>query len=81
MKFGEAMAMAVQPNLAFFKVKGVGLEDTPGIIGKISSHLLENGINIYGMITIASSIIVFVGWNDREPALQLMTQVARGELR
>ena len=81
MKFGEAMAMAVQPNLAFLKVKGVGLEDTPGIIGRISSHLQENGINIYGMITIASSILVFVGWDDKETALRLMKQVVRGELQ
>lgn len=81
MKFGEAMAMAVQPNLAFLKVKGVGLEDTPGIIGRISSHLRESGINIYGMITIASSILVFVGWDDKETALRLMKQVVRGELQ
>jgi aspartate kinase len=81
MKFGEALAMAVQPNLAFLKVKGVGLEDTPGIIGRISSHLRENSINIYGMITIASSILVFVGWDDKETALRLMKQVVRGELQ
>jgi len=81
MKFGEALAMAVQPNLAFLKVKGVGLEDSPGIIGRISSHLRENKINIYGMITIASSILVFVGWDDKEVALRLMKQVVRGELR
>jgi len=81
MKFGEASAMAVQRNLAFLKVKGVGLEDTPGIIGRISSHLREHGINIYGMITIASSILVFVGWDDKETALRLMKQVVRGELQ
>ncbi|HXZ89508.1 MAG TPA: aspartate kinase [Candidatus Dormibacteraeota bacterium] len=81
MKFGEALAMAVQPNLAFLKVKGVGLEDTPGIIGRISSHLRENSINIYGMITIASSILMFVGWDDKETALRLMKQVVRGELQ
>jgi aspartate kinase len=81
MKFGEALAMAVQRDLAFLKVKGVGLEDTPGIIGRISSHLLENGINIYGMITISSSILVFVAWEDKELALRLMKQVARGEFR
>ena len=81
MKFGEALAMAVQPNLAFLKLKGVGLEDSPGIIGRISSHLRENKINIYGMITIASSILVFVGWDDKEVALRLMKQVVRGELQ
>jgi aspartate kinase len=79
-RYGEAMAMAVQPNLAFLKVTGVGLEDTPGIIGRISSHLLENRINIYGMLTLASSILVFVAWDDKELALRLMKQIAKGEL-
>jgi aspartate kinase len=81
MKFGEALAMAVQPNLAFVKIKGVGLEDTPGIIGRIASHIRHEGINIYGMITIASSILVFVGWDDKETALRLMKQVVLGELQ
>ena len=80
MRYGEAMAMAVQPDLAFLKVKGVGLEDTPGIIGRISSHLLENRINIYGMLTLASSILVFVAWDDKELALRLMKQIAKREL-
>jgi aspartate kinase len=80
-RHGEALAMAVQPNLAFLKVKGVGLEDTPGIIGRISSQLLANGINIYGMLTLASSILVFVGWDDKELAMRLIKQVAKGELR
>jgi aspartate kinase len=79
--YGEALAMAVQPNLAFLKVKGVGLEDTPGIIGRISFHLRENDINIFGMLTLASSILVFVGWDDKELALRLMKQVVKGELR
>ena len=79
--YGEALAMAVQSNLAFLKVKGVGLEDTPGIIGRMSTHLRENNINIYGMLTLASSIIVFVGWDDKELALNLMSQVAKGELQ
>ena len=79
--YGEALAMAVQSNLAFLKVKGVGLEDTPGIIGRISTHLRENDINIYGMLTLASSIIVFVSWDDKELALNLMNQVAKGELQ
>ncbi len=79
-RYGEALAMAVQPNLAFLKVKGVGLEDTPGIIGRISSRLRENGINIFGMLTLASSILFFVAWDEKELALNLMKQVVRGEL-
>jgi aspartate kinase len=76
----ETLAMAVQANLAFLKVKGVGLEDTPGIIGRISQRLRENGVNIFGMLTLASSILVFVSWDERETALNLMRQVVRGEL-
>ncbi|MGA8855821.1 MAG: aspartate kinase [Candidatus Bathyarchaeia archaeon] len=76
----ETLAMAVQANLAFLKVKGVGLEDTPGIIGRISQRLREKGINIFGMLTLASSILVFVSWDERETALNLMRQVVRGEL-
>jgi len=75
--FGEALAMAVQPNLAFLKVKGVGLEDTPGIIGRISDRLRESEINIYGMLTLASSILVFVSWDEKEQAADLIKQAVR----
>jgi aspartate kinase len=75
---GETLAMAIQPGLAFLKVKGVGLEDTPGIIGRISMRLRDNGINIYGMLTLASSILVFVSWEEKETAMDLMKQVIKG---
>jgi aspartate kinase len=75
----EGLAMSVQTNLAFLKVKGVGLEDTPGIIGRISDRLRENRINIFGMLTLASSILVFVSWDEKESALNLMKQVVRSE--
>ena len=79
-KCGETLAMSVKTNLAFLKVKGVGLEDTPGIIGRMSDRLQENRINIVGILTLASSILVFVSWDERESALNLMRQVVRGEL-
>ena len=77
---GESLAMAVQLDLAFLKVKGVGLEDTPGIIGKMSQRLQENGINIFGLLTLASSILVFVSWDEKEQAMTLIKQVVKGEL-
>jgi aspartate kinase len=79
-EYGEALAMAVQNDLAFLTVKGVGLEDTPGIIGRISTRLRENGINIYGILTLASSILFFVSWDHKELSLELMKQVVKGEL-
>jgi aspartate kinase len=76
----EGLVMAVRTDLAFLKVKGVGLEGTPGIIGQISERLRETGINIFGMLTLASSILVFVSWDEKETALSLIRQVVKGEL-
>lgn len=76
-RHGEAIAMAVQRDLAFIRIKGVGLEETPGIIGKMSTLLRETGINISGMLTLASSILVFVSWDDKEQALNLMKRVVK----
>ncbi len=68
----ETIAMAVKKDLVFLKTSGVGLEETHGIIGKISEDLRVNGINISGILTITSSILLFVDWNDKEKALKLI---------
>jgi aspartate kinase len=73
----ETKAMAVKKNLVFLKIRGVGLEETHGIIGKISEVLRVNGINIAGILTITSSILLFVDWNEREKALQLIRKSLR----
>ena len=68
----ETIAMAVKKDLVFIKTSGAGLEETHGIIGKISEDLRLSGINISGILTIASSILLFVDWNERERALKLI---------
>jgi aspartate kinase len=68
----ETIAMAVKRDLVFIKTSGVGLEETQGIIGKISEDLRVNGINISGILTITSSILLFVDWNEKEKALKLI---------
>ncbi len=73
----EASAMAVKKELAFLKISGVGLEETHGIIGKISETLRVNSINISGILTIASSILLFTDWNQKETALQLIKNALR----
>ena len=73
----ETIAMAAKKELVFLKISGVGLEETHGIIGKISEILRVNGINISGILTIASSILVFVDWNEREKALHLIRDSLR----
>ncbi len=73
----ETIAMAVKKDLVFIKTSGVGLEETHGIIGKISEDLRLNGINISGILTITSSILLFVDWNEREKALALIKNSLR----
>jgi aspartate kinase len=68
----ETIAMAVKKDLAFIQTSGIGLEETHGIIGKISEDLRHAGINIYGILTITSSILLFVDWNEKEKALKLI---------
>jgi aspartate kinase len=68
----ETIAMAVKKDLVFLKTSGVGLEETHGIIGRISEDLRVNGINISGILTITSSILLFVDWNEKEKALKLI---------
>jgi aspartate kinase len=68
----ETIAMAVKKDLAFLQTSGVGLEETHGIIGKISEDLRLNGINISGILTITSSILLFVDWSEKEKALKLI---------
>ncbi|HTY74601.1 MAG TPA: aspartate kinase [Candidatus Nanoarchaeia archaeon] len=75
----ETQAMAVKKDLAFLKIRGVGLEETQGIIGKISEVLRLNGINISGILTITSSILLFVDWNQREKALDLVDKSLRSK--
>jgi len=68
----ETIAMSARKKLAFLKISGVGLEETPGIIGRISDTLRLNEINIFGILTITSSILLFVDWDKRERVLNLI---------
>jgi len=68
----ETIAMAVKKDLVFIKTSGVGLEESQGIIGRISEDLRLNGINISGILTITSSILLFVEWNEQKKALNLI---------
>jgi aspartate kinase len=76
----ETIAMAAKKDLAFLKTSGVGLEETHGLIGKISENLRVNEINIYGILTITSSILLFVDWSEREKALKLIRSSLREPL-
>jgi len=68
----RTIALAVKQNLAFINVKGLGFEETPGIVNVISGALSSANINIYGIFTITSSVLLFVDLKDKEMAIQLI---------
>ena len=78
LKYEQAVSVAARKQLAFARIKGIGLEETPGILGTISETLRRNGINIFGMLTITSSILLFVDWGEKEAALSLIKSSLRG---
>jgi len=71
------IALAVRKDMAFIRVKGVGLEETPGVISRIAGVLNSAGINIYGIFTITSSVELFVDLNDRDKAVQLINEALK----
>lgn len=68
----HGLAIAARMGMALITIKGVGLEDTPGLIAKISDALRSSSINIFGILTITSSILVVVDWKLRKQAGKLI---------
>ncbi|GBC69705.1 Aspartokinase [archaeon HR01] len=60
------------PSLSLLRVYGSMLETTPGVIHKIIQPLAAQAINIYGILTISSSIRIFVSSREAEKALKLI---------
>jgi len=79
LKHEETLAMSVRKQLAFLKIKGVDLEKTPGLTGRIAEALRLNAVNIFGLMTITSSIMLFVNWNEREKAIKLVRNALKGD--
>ncbi len=64
----NGIALAARMNNALISVKGVGLEETPGVVAKIAETLRSNGANVFGLLTISSSVLVLVEWAKRKSA-------------
>ena len=53
-------------------VKGSSLETETGVVQRITQPLARASINLYGIVTIRSSIRVFVSSDQAERALELI---------
>jgi aspartate kinase len=81
LKYKETFAIAIRENLALLKIKGVGLEEKPGLIGRIAEPLRANHLNISGIFTITSSVLVLVDWNDGKNAIELVGKSLENKVR
>ena len=65
-------SVTVENNYAVVRVTGGELPNRPGVILDIFQPVSEAGINIHDLITSATSVAIFVGWDDRERTLEIV---------
>lgn len=65
-KKGFGKAMSTFEDLIMITIRGSAIETVPGIIDRIIHPLAEKKINIYGLVTISSSIRLFISKRDYE---------------
>ncbi|MDG6938818.1 MAG: hypothetical protein JRN39_00205 [Nitrososphaerota archaeon] len=59
-------------GLSMITIRGSALETKPGPIGRIVRPLSEAGVNIYGVVTISSSVRIFVSADRSESAVKMI---------
>jgi len=65
-------SVTVEENIAVIRVTGGELPNRPGVILDIVEPISEAGINIHDVITSATSVAIFVAWDDREETLEIV---------
>src|SRR2546428_5816152 len=68
----HGIALAARMGMALITVRSIGLEERPGGIARISDALRSANINMFGVLTITSSVLVFVDWKVRRKAASLI---------
>ena len=72
-KLGKAVSF--YDDLRIIMIKGSALETVPGLIQRVTQPLAHNGINVFGLITISSSIRIFVSKNQVDKTVPLLKTV------
>ncbi len=65
-------SVTVDDGIAVIRVTGGELPNRPGVILDIVEPISEAGINIHDVITSATSVAIFVAWDDREETLSIV---------
>jgi aspartate kinase len=77
LRYDKAVAMSVRRNLALIKTTGISSEETGAIVGEVSKVLSLNKINLFGLVTAGSGIIISADWQARQQVLD----IAKNSLR
>jgi aspartate kinase len=72
LKDPHGIALAARMGMALITVRSIGLEERPGVVARISDALRSVNINMFGVLTITSSVLVFVDWKVRRKAASLI---------
>ncbi|MFB6280808.1 MAG: aspartate kinase [Haloferacaceae archaeon] len=65
-------SVTIEEDIAVIRLTGGELPNRPGIILDIVEPITSAGINIHDIITSATSVALFVAWDDREEALSVV---------
>ena len=65
-------SVTVEDDVAVVRVTGGELPNRPGVLRDIISPISDAGINIIYCITSATSVAIFVAWEDRERTLEIV---------
>ncbi len=65
-------SVTVEDGIAVIRVTGGELPNRPGIIQSILTPISDAGINLQDVITSATSVALFVDWDDREETLEIV---------
>jgi len=65
-------SVTVKDEIAVVRVTGSDLPNQPGTVKRVTDPLADAHIHLYDVITSATSVSVFVPWEDREQALGLV---------
>jgi len=67
-------SVTTSDDIAVIRVLGGELPNRPGVIRKIVNPLADARINIHDIFTSATSVSVFVAWEDREETLEIIQE-------
>jgi len=72
LRHDKVVAMSIRRNLALIKTTGMSSEETGAIIGEVSRVLSSNKMNLFGLVTAGSGIIISADWQARQQVVDLV---------